>query len=77
MVDNKMRLDFYKQMVRIRTYEEAIRRDYHADKTPAWDIGAGLIPGEMHLSAGQEPVAVGLCANLRDSDAMTAPHIWL
>jgi TPP-dependent pyruvate/acetoin dehydrogenase alpha subunit len=74
MVDNKMRLGFYKQMVRIRTYEEAIRRDYHADKTPAWDIGAGLIPGEMHLSAGQEPVAVGLCANLRDSDAMTAPH---
>jgi len=74
MVDNKMRLDFYKQMVRIRTYEEAIRRDYHADKAPAWDIGAGLIPGEMHLSAGQEPVAVGLCANLRDSDAITAPH---
>jgi TPP-dependent pyruvate/acetoin dehydrogenase alpha subunit len=74
MVDNKMSLDFYKKMVRIRTYEEAIRRDYHADKTPAWDIGAGLIPGEMHLSAGQEPVAAGLCANLRDSDAITAPH---
>jgi len=74
MVDNKIRLGFYKQMVRIRTYEEAIQRDYHADKTPAWDIGAGLIPGEMHLSAGQEPVAVGLCANLRDSDAMTATH---
>jgi len=74
MVDDKMRLDFYKQMVRIRTYEEAIRRDYHADKTPAWDIGAGLIPGEMHLAAGQEPVAVGLCANLRKEDAITGPH---
>lgn len=74
MVDNKMRLDFYKQMVRIRTYEEAIRRDYHADKKPAWDIGAGLVPGEMHLSAGQEPVAVGLCANLGNSDAITATH---
>jgi len=74
MVDGQMRLDFYREMVRIRTYEEAIRRDYHADKAPAWDIGAGLIPGEMHLAAGQEPVAVGLCANLRDGDAITGPH---
>jgi TPP-dependent pyruvate/acetoin dehydrogenase alpha subunit len=74
MVDNNQRVEFYRQMVRIRAYEEAIRRDYHADKTPAWDIGAGLIPGEMHLAAGQEPVAVGLCANLRDDDALTAPH---
>ncbi|MHB1164874.1 MAG: thiamine pyrophosphate-dependent dehydrogenase E1 component subunit alpha [Candidatus Nanopelagicales bacterium] len=73
-MDDQMRLDFYRQMVRIRTYEEAIRRDYHADKAPAWDIGAGLIPGEMHLAAGQEPVAVGLCANLRNEDAITGPH---
>ncbi|MBK5239480.1 MAG: thiamine pyrophosphate-dependent dehydrogenase E1 component subunit alpha [Actinomycetales bacterium] len=73
-MDDKMRLSFYTQMVRIRTYEEAIRREYHADKKPAWDIGAGLIPGEMHLSAGQEPVAVGLCANLRIDDGMTGPH---
>lgn len=69
-----MRLDFYKDMVRIRTYEAALQRDYHADKAPAWDIGAGLIPGEMHLSAGQEPVAVGLCANLVEGDAITGPH---
>lgn len=74
MVENDMRLDFYKEMVRIRTYEAALQRDYHADKAPAWDIGAGLIPGEMHLSAGQEPVAVGLCANLEQGDAITGPH---
>ncbi len=74
MADNEMRVGFYREMVRIRTYEEAIRRDYHADKAPAWDIGAGLIPGEMHLSAGQEPVAVGLCANLVQGDAITGPH---
>ncbi len=73
-MDSNRRLDFYRQMVRIRTYEEAIRAAYHADKTPAWDIGAGLIPGEMHLSAGQEPVAVGLCTHLRTDDAVTAPH---
>ncbi len=74
MITDEMRLKFYQEMVRIRTYEVSIQRDYHADKTPAWDIGAGLIPGEMHLAAGQEPVAVGLCENLHKDDAITAPH---
>ncbi len=73
-MDDSQRFAFYKGMVRIRTYEATIQQHYHADKKPAWDIGAGLIPGEMHLSAGQEPVAVGLCANLRDDDAITGPH---
>jgi pyruvate dehydrogenase E1 component alpha subunit len=61
-------------MVLIRTFEETILREYHADKAPIWDIGAGLIPGEMHLSAGQEPVAVAVCANLTPDDAVTATH---
>ncbi|MBC7297896.1 MAG: thiamine pyrophosphate-dependent dehydrogenase E1 component subunit alpha [Demequina sp.] len=61
-------------MVLIRTYEEAIRREYYADKMPAFDIGAGLVPGEMHLSAGQEPVAAGICAHLTADDALTATH---
>lgn len=73
-MDNQLRLDFYRQMVRIRTYEATIQQHYHADKAPAWDIGAGLIPGEMHLAAGQEPVAVGVCANLVQGDAITGPH---
>ena len=58
------RLDLYTAMVRIRQYESRILREYHADKRPAFDIGAGLVPGEMHLSAGQEPVAAGVCAHL-------------
>lgn len=61
-------------MVLIRTYEEAIRAVYYADKKPAFDIGAGLVPGEMHLSAGQEPVAAGICAHLTRDDALTATH---
>jgi len=73
-VDEKTRLDLYRVMVLSRTYEEAILREYHADKKPAFDIGAGLVPGEMHLSAGQEPVAAGVCAHLRDDDAVTATH---
>src|SRR6478752_117873 len=69
-----VRRALHSTMVLIRTFEEAILADYHADKKPAWDIGAGLIPGEMHLSAGQEPVAAGVCAHLRPGDAVTATH---
>jgi pyruvate dehydrogenase E1 component alpha subunit len=61
-------------MVLCRTYEEAILREYHADKGPGFDIGKGLVPGEMHLSAGQEPVAAGVCAHLTTDDAVTATH---
>ena len=73
-MDNETRLNLYKTMVLSRSFEEAILRDYHADKKPVWDIGAGLIPGEMHLSAGQEPVAAGVCAHLKPDDAITATH---
>lgn len=69
-----LRRELMAMMVLIRTYEEAILREYHADKSPGFDIGAGLIPGEMHLSAGQEPVAAGLGAHLTPDDAMTATH---
>ena len=57
--DAATRLDLYRTMVLARTFEEAILREYHADKGPGFDIGKGLVPGEMHLSAGQEPVAAG------------------
>ncbi|WP_344083212.1 thiamine pyrophosphate-dependent dehydrogenase E1 component subunit alpha [Nostocoides veronense] len=73
-IDAAVQRDLYDQMVLIRTYEEAILREYHADKKPAFDIGAGLIPGEMHLAAGQEPVAAGVCAHLSRGDAVTATH---
>jgi len=74
IVDDKTRLELYQVMVLSRTYEEAILREYHADKKPAFDIGAGLVPGEMHRSAGQEPAAAGVCAHLRRDDAVTATH---
>ncbi len=69
-----VRVALYQTMVLSRTYEEAILREYHADKGPGFDIGKGLIPGEMHLSAGQEPVAAGVCAHLTTDDAVTATH---
>ncbi|MFN8136136.1 MAG: thiamine pyrophosphate-dependent dehydrogenase E1 component subunit alpha [Propionicimonas sp.] len=69
-----VRRGLYESMVLSRTYEEAILREYHADKGPGFDIGKGLVPGEMHLSAGQEPVAAGICAHLTVDDAVTATH---
>lgn len=74
VLPSELRLSLYETMVLSRTYEEAILREYHADKGPGFDIGKGLIPGEMHLSAGQEPVAAGLCAHLTSDDAVTATH---
>ncbi|MDH5422392.1 MAG: thiamine pyrophosphate-dependent dehydrogenase E1 component subunit alpha [Acidimicrobiia bacterium] len=67
-------VDMYSTMVRIRRFEERIRELYFADKLPAFDIAAGLIPGEMHLAAGQEPVAVGMRPHLHPGDAITATH---
>lgn len=40
----------------------------------AFDIASGPVPGEMHLAAGQEPVAVGVCAHLRDDDTVVGTH---
>lgn len=74
MADPAVLREMYRQMVRIRLFEEAIAIAYQEGKTPVFDIAAGPIPGEMHLSAGQEPVAVGVCANLRPTDAITATH---
>ncbi len=72
--DPGVRVALFETMVLCRTYEEAILAAYHADKGPGFDIGKGLIPGEMHLSAGQEPVAAGVCAHLTADDAVTATH---
>lgn len=73
-LDASVRVELYRTMVLCRTFEDAILREYHADKKPAFDIGAGLVPGEMHLSSGQEPVAAGVCAHLTADDALTATH---
>ncbi|MCL6633727.1 MAG: thiamine pyrophosphate-dependent dehydrogenase E1 component subunit alpha [Alicyclobacillus herbarius] len=64
----------YETMVKIRCYEETMVDVYAEGKAPVFNIGAGTVPGEMHLAAGQEPVAVGVCAHLRAEDTVTAPH---
>lgn len=66
--------EVYLHMKTARVYEETLAEIYMEGKTPRFDIAAGTIPGEMHLSAGQEPCAAAVCIHLRPSDAVTATH---
>ena len=66
--------EMYGWMVTARRYEERLQEEYLEGKQPAFDISAGPIPGELHLAAGQEAAAAGVCAHLRDDDTVTAPH---
>jgi len=62
--EEKLR-QLYTTMVRIRQFEEK-----------AFDLfaTAAAIPGPLHLYAGQEAVASGVCANLRKDDYITSTH---
>lgn len=67
-------LQMYRTMQLIRVFEETMAEVYLEGKTPVFDIGSGPVPGEMHLAAGQEPTAVGVCMHLRPEDTVTGPH---
>ena len=54
----------YERMRLIREFEERLHADF----------AAGNIPGFVHLYAGEEAVATGLCAHLRDDDFITSTH---
>src|SRR5256885_3504203 len=54
----------YERMRMIRSFEERVASLF-AD---------GLIPGFVHLYAGEEAVAVGVCAHLSDIDYITSTH---
>jgi len=60
----KLYVDMYRTMVRIRIFEEKMAEDFAAAK----------IPGFVHLSAGQEANPTGMCANLRIDDIITSNH---
>ncbi len=63
-----------RKMLLSRRFEEAIKAAYMEGKSPRFNMADGPIPGEMHLSNGQEPCAVGVCAHLTDHDVVTATH---
>lgn len=56
--------DIYRKLRTIRDFEERV----HAE------MPAGHIPGAVHLYAGQEAVAVGVCGALADDDYISSTH---
>jgi pyruvate dehydrogenase E1 component alpha subunit len=64
----------YQVMLKSRELENRIKTIYFEGKTPVFNMAKGPIPGEMHLSVGQEPCAVGVCAHLRPGDFVTSTH---
>jgi len=70
----EQKLWMYETMVVSRRYEEAIAAAYMEGKSPVFNMANGPVPGEMHLSNGQEPCAVGVCAHLNPEDSVTATH---
>lgn len=64
----------YTHMLISRYFEESIEKIYMEGKTPAFNMANGPIPGEMHLSNGQEPCAVGICAHLNAEDIVVSTH---
>ncbi|MEM1019700.1 MAG: thiamine pyrophosphate-dependent dehydrogenase E1 component subunit alpha [Pseudomonadota bacterium] len=57
-------LDAYKRMRTIRDFEEKVSEEF----------AAGNIPGFLHLYAGQEACAVGMCENLTPDDVIGSTH---
>jgi pyruvate dehydrogenase E1 component alpha subunit len=57
-------VDMYRNMLKIRKFEEAAIKLY----------SEGLIPGLLHLYIGEEAVAVGVCSNLRKDDYIISTH---
>lgn len=66
-------IKMYEFALKIRYFEEKLGEIYYEGKKP-FDIAKGPIPGEMHLSSGQEASAVGVCVDLHDDDAVVATH---
>lgn len=62
--DDATLLEMVRRMVLIRRAEEQLFED----------VQQGRTPGQVHLSDGQEAVAVGLCAHLTDQDQITSTH---
>lgn len=57
-------MNIYRTMVRIRTFEERVFKEFKG----------GNIPGFVHLYTGEEAVAAGTCASLRPDDYVVSTH---
>ncbi|NLF02530.1 MAG: thiamine pyrophosphate-dependent dehydrogenase E1 component subunit alpha [Anaerolineales bacterium] len=62
--DQEQQVAMYRMMRLIRRFEERVNELYLQ----------GKIPSTLHLYIGQEAVATGICANLRQSDYVLSTH---
>jgi TPP-dependent pyruvate/acetoin dehydrogenase alpha subunit len=68
-------LDLYRTMCRIRAFEDAAEEASRGGVAVlGQSIGNAHVRGPLHLSTGQEAVAVGVCAHLRAADVLTSTH---
>ena len=63
-IEKEKLLQMYTNMLTIRRFEERVGELF----------AEGKIPGFVHLYIGEEAVATGVCANLRDDDLITSTH---
>ena len=63
-IDEETRFGLYREMLRIRLVEEAIAERY----------GEQEMRCPVHLSDGQEGIAVGACMALRKEDKIVSTH---
>jgi len=63
-IPKKKMIELYETMVKIRLFESKVSELFAANK----------IPGIVHLYIGEEAVATGVCAMLRDTDYITSTH---
>lgn len=63
-LDRTAMLSLYREMLVIRRCEEQLAKGHQA----------GLIHGACHTYVGEEAVAVGVCAHLRQADAVFSTH---
>lgn len=63
-LDKATLLRLYETMVTIRMFEDRVKEEF----------AKGRVPGFVHLYAGEEAIATGVCANLKEGDTITSTH---
>ncbi len=64
ILDRSRLIELHEKMLTIRIFEERVFELY----------GQNLVPGTIHLYAGEEAVAVGVCSHLLDDDYIVSTH---
>ena len=64
ILDRSRLIELHEKMLTIRVFEERVFELY----------GQNLVPGTIHLYAGEEAVAVGVCSHLLDDDYIVSTH---